>query len=74
MASDTCAFCTGVLQGAIDYYILDKYQRLTNTKAYTKVEHSHETAMKYIICGTASREWPSGLLSVNVLEALCWTY
>jgi hypothetical protein len=27
----------GVLAGAIDYYILDKFQRLTNTKTYTKV-------------------------------------
>ena len=27
----------GVLAGAIDYYIFDKFQRLTNTKAYTKV-------------------------------------
>ncbi|KAK9909952.1 hypothetical protein WJX75_009980 [Coccomyxa subellipsoidea] len=26
----------GVLAGAIDYYILDKFQRLTNTKTYTK--------------------------------------
>ena len=35
--------CAGVLQGAIDYYILDKFQRLTNTKAYTKVSWSFWT-------------------------------
>jgi len=27
----------GVLAGAIDYYILDKYQRLAKTKAYDEV-------------------------------------
>ena len=29
--------CAGVLQGAIDYYILDKYQRLAKAKAYDEV-------------------------------------
>ncbi len=42
------ACCTGVLQGAIDYYILDKFQRLTNTKAYTKVGRNHEPVLVLI--------------------------
>ena len=39
----SCCLCAGVLQGAIDYYILDKFQRLINTKAYTKVSWSFRT-------------------------------
>ena len=31
----------GVLAGAIDYYILDKYQRLANTKPYDEVQQGH---------------------------------
>ena len=39
---DPALWClTGVLAGAIDYYILDKFQRLTNTKTYTKVICCH---------------------------------
>ena len=36
---DVVKFCgfAGVLAGAIDYYILDKYQRLANTKPYDEV-------------------------------------
>lgn len=30
----------GVLAGAIDYYILDKYQRIANTKPYDEVSHT----------------------------------
>jgi len=39
LSSDCLKLCVGpgVLAGAIDYYILDKFQRLTNTKTYTKV-------------------------------------
>ena len=36
-AGEGCAVPAGVLAGAVDYYILDKFQRLTNSKVYTKV-------------------------------------
>ena len=49
--------CAGVLQGAIDYYILDKFQRLTNTKAFTKVrqwlrlKHACSRVNQAVKCG-----------------------
>jgi len=32
-----------VLEGAVDYYIFDKFQRLVNNKVYTKVRAALHT-------------------------------
>lgn len=39
----------GVLAGAIDYYILDKFQRITKTKPYDEVKSSPSSASCLIL-------------------------
>ena len=41
--NNTLFLGTGVLAGAIDYYILDKFQRLTKIKAYDEASSSLAT-------------------------------
>ena len=66
----------GVLQGAIDYYILDKIQRLTNTKAFTKVrqqlrcKHAWLKADQIVICeGSVSNRSTATFESMSPLDS-----